>query len=202
MTDEGFVGPHPHRALHERDRDLPFRVTLLADRWPCEGSTTERAVAILTGLAPPVRVTLAVALIAQADLDALAARGVEVVLCPTPSEGARWLAARAGHPSVLVVDGPAAALAFLGSLDAHPGAALVYDLRGPATGDHLLDRRVEGQVLALSSVVIVPSPAYVPSVRELSGGGDAVVADGGDERLALARAFALTGLAVPDAALA
>ncbi|MGE5227207.1 MAG: hypothetical protein ACM3OO_10075 [Planctomycetaceae bacterium] len=177
----------------------PFRVTVLADRWPAGGSTTERAVALLTALEPSVRVTVAAREVAEAE--ALRARDVEVVVCPTPPEGARWLAARAGHPNVLVIDGPAAALAFLGSLDAHPGAALLYDLRGPATGDHLLDRRVEIQVAALASVVLVPSPAFVPFVRELGRGGDAVVAEG-DDRRALAQAFALTGLAVPDAALA
>ncbi len=100
-----------------------------------------------------------------------------------------------------MVDGPAAALGFLGALDAHPGAALVYDLRGPATGEHAVDRRVESQVVALASVVLVPSAALVPFVRELSGGGDAVVADGANDAPALAQAFALVGLAVPDVAL-
>jgi hypothetical protein len=200
VTDEGFAiaGVHPHRALHERDRDRPFRVTLLADRWPRSDSTTERAVAVLTALPPPVRVTLAAAEIAPADAVDLEARGVEVV----PAPDARWLASRSGHPSALMIDGPAAALPFLGSLDAHPGAAIVYDLRGPGTGDHSVDRRVESQVVALASVVLVPSPAHVPFARGLSWGGDAVVVAPAEEPTALAQAFALVGLAVPDAALA
>jgi hypothetical protein len=200
VTDEGFAiaGAHPHRALHERDRDRPFRVTLLADRWPRSDSTTERAVAMLIALDPSIRVTLAAAEIVPADAADLEAWGVEVL----PAADARWLASRSGHPSVLMVDGPAAALPFLGSLDAHPGAVIVYDLRGPGTGEHAVDRRVESQVVALSSVVLVPSPAHVPFARDLSGGGDAVVADPAEEPAALAQAFALTGLAVPDAALA
>jgi hypothetical protein len=156
---------------------------------------------MLTALEPPVRVTLA-----TRDTDpvvhvGLTARGVEVIAVANAAEGARWLASRAGHTSVVVVDGLAAALGFLGALDAHPGAALVYDLRGPATGEHAVDRLVEGQVVALASVVLVPSAALVPFVRELSGGGDAVVADGANDTLALAQAFALVGLAVPDVAL-
>lgn len=175
---------------------------LLANRCPREGSTTAHAVRTLAALDPPVQVTLAVAEIATADAEVLEASGVEVVVVPTPAEGARWLASRSGDPSILVVDGPAAALAFLGSLDAHPGAALVYDLGGPATGDHTVDRRADCQVVALASVVLVPSEGFVPFVRELSAGGDAVVVGSAEGPHALAQAFALVGLAVPDAALA
>src|SRR5207249_2874110 len=178
----------------------PLRVLVLCDRWPIAEAMGPRIVSVLATRAGEIGVTLVAPAIEQAEADRLRASGVEVAT----DAGTEWLASGAADAMVVVIEGPAAAERFARAVtQTQPQAAIVYDLSGPGGDDNLTDRRAEVAILAVASVVLAPTEAHARFVREVAPSAEVVVAPPGTPKLdrALAHALALTGIAIPDAAL-
>ena len=175
-----------------------LRVLVLCDRWPVSSAMGLRIVSVLATRIAEVGVSLAAPEIDDAEADHLRAGGVEV------STGTEWLVSRPADATVVVIEGPAAAQRFgRAVVEAQPQAAIVYDMSGPGGDDHLADRRAEVMILASANVILAPSEAHARFVRELAPSAQVVVAPPGTPDLdrELAHALALTGIAIPDAAL-
>lgn len=186
--------------LHERDRDVPLRVLVLAERLPLASTSAFRMVSALTTMTEELRVTVGVAEAAAADIEALERTGVEVVVDPSSA----WLGGRPMHATVAVVVGAAAAMRFGEAvLASQPQAALVYDPSGEAPPDHVAGRAGEAPLLVAAHVVLAPSQAHARFARELSATAQIVPAAPGTPDLdrAFVHALALSGVALPDVAL-
>jgi hypothetical protein len=196
-----LAGRARSRAIHERDRDLPLRVLVLTDALPLSEATGFRMVSALANRASELRVTVAAATAEEAEVAALASKGVEVVVDPDPA----WIADRSMHTTVTVVLGPAAAARFAPlALDRQPQAAVVYDPSGPTFDDHLAARAAEAPVIRVADVVLAPVRGYEAFVRALAPGAVTVPSAPGTPDLdrSLAQALATCGVALPDAAFA
>jgi hypothetical protein len=195
----GDVGRREHQGIHERDRAVPIRVLVLAERLPLHDTAGFRMVSALAASTSQIRVTVAVRTADAKEVDRLAAAGVEVAA----GAEASWLSERTAHPTVSVVLGPATAARFDAALrETQPQTTIVYDPTGDAPENHVAARRAEALILRRADVVIAPSDAYARFVAELAPAAHAVVAPRGtpDLHAALAEALALTGVALSDAA--
>jgi ABC-type amino acid transport substrate-binding protein len=187
------------RRIHERDRTMPIRVLVLAERLPLGNTAGFRMVSALAASTSQIRITVAVRTADPVEVEPLGAAGVEVVV----GAGASWLSERTAHPTVSVVLGSATAARFDAALrETQPQTAIVYDPTGDAHEDHVTARRAEALLVRRADVVIAPSHAYARFVAELAPSAHAVIAPPGtpDLHAALAEALALTGVALPDAA--
>jgi hypothetical protein len=175
-----------------------LQVLILCDRWPIAEAMGPRIVSVLATRGE-IGVSLAAPGIERADSDRLRASGLDVAT----DVGTEWLASRLAEATVVVIEGPAAAGRFQAVVETQPQAAIVYDMSGPGCDDHLADRRAEVAILAAAHVVLAPTEAHARFVHGVAPSTEVVVAPPGTPDLdrALAHALALTGIAIPDAAL-
>jgi len=191
----------PMRAVFGRDRDVPLRVLVLAERLPISEVTGFRMVSALANRASELRVTVGVAVADDDEVHALEAKGVEVIVDGDPG----WIAERPMHATVVVVLGATAALRFEAAVrDRQPQAAIVYDPSAPSPDDHVAGRAAEAPVIAAADVVLAPVRGYDAFVRSLAPSAQVVPSAPGTPDLdrSLAQALATCGVALPDAALA
>jgi riboflavin biosynthesis pyrimidine reductase len=185
---------------HVRDADVRLRVLILAERLTFGQALAPRLMSTLAAKAQEIRVTVAVSEAEPDEAAPLAAKGIEVVAAADPA----WLATRRAQATVVVVEGPEAAVRWSPAIaETQPQAAVVYDPSGGAPDDHVLSRRAETAMLARADVVLAPSVAFERFVLELVPSANVVLARPGTRDLdrALAEALALTGIALPDSAL-
>jgi hypothetical protein len=201
QRERQFADRAGSRAIHERDGDLPLRVLVLTEALPLSEVTGFRMVSALANRASELRVTVAAASAEEAEVVALASKGVEVIVDPDPA----WIGDRSMHATVLVVLGPAAAARFASvAVDRQPQAAVVYDPSGATLEDHLAARAAEAPVVRAADVVLAPVRGYEAFVKALAPRAVTVPSAPGTPDLdrSLAQALATCGVALPDAALA
>jgi hypothetical protein len=186
--------------MSDPNTEQSLRVLVLCDRWPVTEAMGMRIVSVLASRTTEISVSLAAPEIDDEEAERLRAGGVEVLV----EADTAWMVSRPAEAMVALIEGPAAAQRFSRTvLETQPQAAIVYDMSGPGRDDHLADRRAEVPILASAHVVLAPSEAHGRFVREVAPNAEVVVAPPGTPDLdrALAHALALTGIAIPDAAL-
>ncbi len=165
------------------------------------GGAGLRLVSALANATEALDVALAVGRAADDEVARLRAGDIDVAVDAPPA----WFATNRARASVVVVVGPDAGARFAPALDeTQPQTAVVYDMSGPGTDDHVADRRAEVALLRRAQVVLAPSAAAARFAREVAPTAHVVVAAPGtpDLERALAQALAQVGVALPDAAFA